>query len=394
MKRSRRASREAHSRETAVAELQRLAVGLAEAGGRLEYRWWEARLIEYLDSLFDGGEEEAVLAAIEQMFETITPAHDALADVLEFRTETVVLETAGQAFDVQLLAAPVLAWSRFAIPSGAIRKAPLQTLQQMLQSTVLAEGAQLALADFLFSPDQLPRSFGATRQLARDLGEAALSGSTLHLDSKQMPETNRFLSDARYLMAAVVVPHGQPLFRWNAATTTDQACQEAWAKQAGSTFEGMLPGCHVQVLPPNAYHTACRETDKASRTYSIRATLAFLAMVLDVPVEHYNATIAPFHGKRLEEYRIGIGPRGGNMVFYGVIWPLLGGEDDSADITGEIEQLLRECGVQEIVTLDHSFPLEYCEDCGAPLFPNHEGDLMHPEMPETAEGQDSHPVLH
>ena len=27
-------------------------------------------------------------------------------------------------------------------------------------------------------------------------------------------------------------------------------------------------------------------------------------------------------------------------------------------------------------------PMEYCDDCGAPLFPNAEGENMHTEMPE------------
>jgi len=32
--------------------------------------------------------------------------------------------------------------------------------------------------------------------------------------------------------------------------------------------------------------------------------------------------------------------------------------------------------------LDQQFPYEFCDDCGAPLYPNIEGDTVHAEMPE------------
>jgi uncharacterized protein YuzB (UPF0349 family) len=44
--------------------------------------------------------------------------------------------------------------------------------------------------------------------------------------------------------------------------------------------------------------------------------------------------------------------------------------------------VLREAGVKDVIFLDHHFPLEFCDDCGAPLYPNAEGELVHAEMPE------------
>ena len=32
--------------------------------------------------------------------------------------------------------------------------------------------------------------------------------------------------------------------------------------------------------------------------------------------------------------------------------------------------------------LDHRLPLEYCDDCGAPLYPNPDGEPVHAELPE------------
>ena len=49
---------------------------------------------------------------------------------------------------------------------------------------------------------------------------------------------------------------------------------------------------------------------------------------------------------------------------------------------GEIETVLRECGMKEITFLDHPFPFEFCDDCGMPLYPNAESEVVHPELPE------------
>ena len=59
------------------------------------------------------------------------------------------------------------------------------------------------------------------------------------------------------------------------------------------------------------------------------------------------------------------------------------------DLTKEAEALdrkaetaLREAGVGSVIMLDQRFPLEFCDDCGAPLYPSPEGEVAHAEMPE------------
>ena len=86
------------------------------------------------------------------------------------------------------------------------------------------------------------------------------------------------------------------------------------------------------------------------------------------------------------------GPTTGDEVYHGIVWPLLGAEDEATDAAGEIEAILRETGVKEVLFLDHHFPMEFCDDCGAPLFPNREAELAHAEMPDQP-GTDSQ-VLH
>ena len=179
------------------------------------------------------------------------------------------------------------------------------------------------------------------------------------------------------------MPHGKPLFRWNEddGVTRESALKE-WIKQGGPCLEPLLTGCAFQPLLADAYHAACRASDMASRPYSLRASVAFLQTTLGQPAESLRAVIGAFYDKRLEEYRIGFGPRDSDAIYHGVIWPLLGAEDENTDVVSEAEALLRECGIKEIVAHNQRFPFEFCDDCGAPLYPNVEGEPVHAELPE------------
>ncbi len=382
MKRTRFGARDRLSRD--AAELQRLAIGLSDSGGKLEDVHWESHLANAIDGLFKNGAEDDINMALDRLFEANADAHNELADMIEARAETHRFEVAGQAFDVQLFAAPIMAWSRFSIAACALPKSAVQALSVQLGAHVLSRDAKVAVADFLFSPDQLPRSFCDTWKLTGELGEAALAGKHLAVDASKMAETNRFLSDVRYLIGAIVVPCGAPLFRWNEKDGAKESALKDWIKQAGPSFEPLLTGCAWELLLPDAYHASCRNADRLSRPYSAKASIAFLQTMLNLAPEDIRAVIGPCYDQRIEEYRVGLGPKSSSETFHGIVWPLLGGEDDATDIAAEIETTLREAGLKEVRYLDHHFPMEFCDDCGAPLFPNIDGEMVHAEMPEEA----------
>jgi hypothetical protein len=381
MKRNRLSSRKRISAD--ATELGRLATGLAESGGKLEDLFWEKELVDLIDKLLQEGAEDDLNASLDRLFDSHAAAHDSLADLIEARAEAGVLTHQGSDYDVLLINVPLLAWSRFSIPAGTIPKSTLQTLKVQLGAHVFSADAKLALADYLYSPDQLPRSFVETWQLMRDLGHAALANETLKIDLSTLAETNQFLSDTRYLIGAIAVPRGAPLFRWNEAkSVTHESALKEWVKQGGPCLEPLLTGCAFETLLADAYHAACRTADMASRPYSLRASVAFLQTTLGKPAESLRAVIGGFYDKRLEEYRIGFGPRDSEAIYHGVVWPLLGAEDETTEVVGEVEALLREAGIKEIVVHSQQFPFEFCDDCGAPLYPNVDGEPVHAELPE------------
>ena len=74
------------------------------------------------------------------------------------------------------------------------------------------------------------------------------------------------------------------------------------------------------------------------------------------------------------------------------MWPLYGREDENArpGPLDEVMSQLAECGVTEVKKLAGTFTPEYCEDCGAPLFANTEGEIVHAELPEEADTHTAH----
>lgn len=361
-------------------KLVRLATGLAQSGSRAEDQYWESALATAIDEQLEQHDEEVLNAALDHLFDRNDAGYEELADLVESRAETAA--RLAPEHEILLVAAPVLAWSRYRIPASTIPAAILANLRVHLQAHVLGSKARLAMADFLFSPDQLPQGYCATAEFTALLARAALDNQDLGIETEGMPETAQFLSDTRYLLAAVVVPRGEPLFRWQEEDATRDQVAAQWRNQGGACLAPLLPGCALDVVLPEAYFAASRAADKESRPYAVRASVAYLGTTLDAPAANLRAVVAPFWEQQLEEYRIGFTLRGRDEVVHGVVWPLLGSEDDSLDGTNQIEAVLRECGISDIVVLEHRFPLEYCDDCGAPLYPSPEGEAVHAEMPE------------
>lgn len=393
------------------ADSQRLvnfAQAMTEASSRLEERGWERDLDTLLQKLLKHEHQDIIDAALDHLFKTESMAYDTLMESVEAASESSIIEHNGVRYDALLVAAPILAWTRFSIASGPIAQDMLLTLTAHFHAHFLAPDAMLAMAPTLYAIDQLPRTYAETYSLTQRLAEAALAHNAPR-PPVNAPETAPFLADTRYLLAVVVTPIGTPLFRWQASSDLSDRTTGLiqWQMQAEPNIARILPGCGLELLLPEAYYVACREADKKIRPVSIHAAIHFLTHALSVEPDQLRVAIGKFgdmnNTDQVDEYRISFLLDQKPDVLYGIVWPLYGAEDaeqesgfaedrlPSSDATlaaenkaplDEITNVLREIGLIHITELTERFPMEFCDDCGAPLFPDTESELTHAEMPE------------
>ncbi|MFM8467055.1 MAG: DUF2863 family protein [Oxalobacteraceae bacterium] len=387
--------------------LASLAQSLAQSGSRLERRHWERRLDLSLQKMLGQHQQQAIDSALDHLFHTDLTGYDVLLDGVETASSSCTVEHEGKTYDGLLIAVPVIAWTRFSIPSGPISGEQLNTLFAHLHGHVLSQQARAVLAPALLSIDQLPRSYCDTYLLTRRMVDAALSGKSLQLPS-ELPDTVPFLADTRYLLMAVAAETSQPLLHWEEeasgvnAQTSRRAALAHWQAQAAPNVQPMLPGCGIELLLPDAYYVACREADKAVRGVSLRAAVHYLTNSLGVEATELSTLIAavgdPANGMRIDEYRISFSSGSHADVYYGVVWPLYDEESADDDLQAELPRrpgqpaplsplqnivtALREAGVTRIQNSENVFSPEFCDDCGSPLFCDSSDDMVHAEMPE------------
>jgi hypothetical protein len=372
------------------------ALGLSNSGSRLEDRFWERQLAQRIERLLDSSHPQALYDALDRLQQTDAEAYGALIEAVEEAAEAVTIEVDGKPWECLLVSAPLVVWTRFKIPSGPIPADAAKSLSAHWQAHALASGSRFWMAPCLYSIDQLPRDFSELRRLVRKLGAAALSGHAPRLDMKSMPETAEMFADSRFLIGAVAAPAGQALFRWQELDSSDHAsrvaCLEQWIAQGRPNIEPLLAGCGFECLLPDAYHLNLRESDRRVRPYGIHAAVHVLTHALNVEASDLKASIAPFGNERVDEYRVGLSTGDTEEVAQGVVWPLLGSESDEDDPSplDRIRETLREAGVSDVRVWPEMIEPDFCEDCGAPLFPNEKGDIVHAEMPDDVEPEATH----
>lgn len=374
-----RATRERSSRR--VRELTALAEGRARSGSRVEDAFWEDRLARAVDRVLRAGRDEDLNQALDELARGPVAAYDTLMSEIEARCETAEL---GDGRLALLVAVPVLAWSRSEIPAPRGDPDLLANLAEQLRETVFADGVSLALGDRLLSPEQLPQGFAETARLTERLGRAADGAGRVEMPA-DLPPPAGFLADARYVLGAAVVDPRAPVFGWNDAGITREEVLGRWREAAGPTLSRMLPRCALDLLLPDACHAAWRETDRALRPFVLRGCVTYLEAVLGLAPTALRAVVAPVRDGGIVEYRVALLSREDDSVLQGAVWTLFDNEAGDVDTQDEIRAVLEDSGVSEITALRTPVAAEYCEDCGAPLFPDPGGELAHAGIPEHLE---------
>jgi hypothetical protein len=380
MRRTRSPNRPALS--PSVSRLIRLATEWAECSSHLESVYWAREATPEIDALLESGDESAITTALDQLWTRNPQAHDLVADLIESRAESTTVEFGGMPHDTLLLAVPVLAWSRDRIPSGKLPAKVVTQITAQLSTHVLARAARVEVANALFSPDQLPHQYSESYELAHGMFRALAAGSAFKIDFKDWPETGQFVADTRLILAAIAVPKGGAFFRWQEEDVSRDKARSAWQEHGVAALQGAMLGCNIELLLPTAFHAGSRSADREGRGFSLKAGVQFLEAVATLPPREMVAVVAPFYDRELEEYRISLMRANAPDVLHGVVWPVLGPEVEEDTVADEIEAILKQLGVGQVIHVTQKFPLEHCSDCGAPMFSDPEGELIHAGFPE------------
>jgi hypothetical protein len=381
------------------------AISLAASGSYIEDQFWEERLNVRLMRLLKSQNQNVIDAALDQTFRINTVAFEVLADLAETLAESLPLEHDDQIWDVLLLALPIVAHTRYQIPSGPLPVSVIESTAAALHSQIASPDTRLAIIPWLYSIDQMPHSHCQTRLLTEALATAAISSSEIKIELREMSETIAVLADPRFIIAAIAAPSGTPLFRWQAEVPARQergVSLIGWQNAMQEPVASLLPGCEFEILLPEAYFTNCRLADKQVRPLSIRAAANFLESTLGVLPAGLSCVVGAFGEDQADEYRISFSIKGSPEIVYGVIWPLYDREtvandalNDLADDDSPMKRIadaLREAGVEDVFRHAMLFDPELCDDCGAPLFPDRSGEAVHAELPEDAPIQQ--PLFH
>lgn len=370
-------------------QLVRLAEGLASSKSRAEDVYWERELEAAVTQQLENNDEDAINRALDKAHDAPDATFDALADMVESLTESIVLDSEHGPQRVTLFCAPILVWGRNKIPAKTVPKPQLHDIAVQLSAHVFSSKAKIALVNYLFAPDQLPHTYSQSRELLQNLGTAIRERGHVSIPPESVEEAPDVVCDMRMIVGAFQVTEGEPFYSWQEMTTpveeARQTCLGIWRTQGGNAIKPLLVGFPHELTLPRSFFAACRDADLASRAYSIGASVSYLEAVTHNTADKLTAVIGGCWGAGLEEYRIGFAIGDGDEVVHGCVWPLVSDESDDTPVIEEIEGLLRAANVGTILVLEEQLPLEFCDDCGAPHFPNREGEMLHAHLPEDAD---------
>jgi hypothetical protein len=263
-----------------------LSLALFASGSRTEDRFWEAKLDALLTKIVRNANQTTLDAALDHLQQNHPDAYGALADMAETHSESFIIEHEGITYEALLIAAPVLAWTRYAIPSGPLKNDSADALRAHLQAHVLAAGTRVALAPFLYSIDQLPRHHVETWRIAQQLTQAALGAGAVKINFGELPETSPILADPRRYFAgrkrstatassAVNVSSnglrkGVPICRWRFRVANSSVCCRTPTIRLAATQTNACvripcaPPCAICSTPSARRQPICERWSRAS----------------------------------------------------------------------------------------------------------------------------------
>jgi hypothetical protein len=374
------------------------SIALIESGTLLEEEYWRSVLSAEIAELIQSKQNQVLMDAAIFLLKEQIDAYSEFQNLIESHASNALLHEEDQAFDISLIAAPILVWGRFTIPSPTINPEHCKVLSNLFLEHITSPNAQVQVIPALFSLEQLPEAYSDIFELL-NIGLITLNqGTTMPEPTLESPIT--CIADTRYLLAIVKTPRPSPLFSWQSMQMpfdpikAKSDIENKWNTALAREIHEIMPGYALECLRPDGFFAAQRDSDQKIRPISIQAAIFYLSQSLDIDAKELRVVIADFSLKedpsKVGEYRISFLMEGAPEVIYGVSWNLYSEQDyfdamangETRYPQGQIMETLHACGIEQIKHINNLFEPEYCDDCDAPLFANDDGELVHTEMPQ------------
>lgn len=373
-----------------------LAQQCSESSSRLEDTLVDASLEKKCRHALDLGDDTDIEAALSALKEEESPAYEELLSMAEECAQSIISPR-----HVSLLVLiPILAWSRYKIPFGKLSSSVLEEICNIYRRHFTNPQAKtkIRIGSCLVSSDHLPDGLAPVRSLLNELSSTQPRKANAICDISALLTANPppDFSDSRFLVLSVTGAAAGDLFA-NPGQGKIERAQHVmgFSQDCHRLLTSQLIGTVFQVQCPCSFFSAWRQTDASMQIFALKALVDFVCC-MGFETKDLIATAAIFtrpHPNDTDpnnEIRIGMSlANDPNHVIAGVIWPVATGEPE--DSQQAASQVLAACGIPKIVTLDQTFPMEWCEDCGAPLYAAANGMVTHIEVPESLKDKNFNP---
>ena len=286
-----------------------------------------------------------------------------------------------------LVLIPVLAWSRYKIAFGKMPQEVSCEIAKLYKSHFASPKAHVSIGNSLIAAEHIPERLTEVRSLLTRLVKPKKDASVVDISYLLTADPTDEFSDVRYVALGVSAETATDLFDRFSSERIELARKLMdFSLKARAVLREFMTGSMLEVQAPAAFFTAWRQAVASERLFSLKALVKYVCIEKIRP-EKLIATTAIFSNlsennaaEPQPEVRIGISfTFDANRIVAGVVWPCEPAELEIAQ--GFAKEVLTLEGIKTVVAHDQLFPLEWCEQCGAPLYANPEGNVTHVEKP-------------
>lgn len=363
-------------------EIIRVMSVLVQCTSQLQAQPYESRLKDLCNTVLAQGEDGDIEAALAH-FKAEEPGgygYEKLLSVAEDCAEAIVDEH-GSAL---LMLVPIMTWSRYRNYHGILDKEILEKIADSVRDNFASSKARVIMGSHMISADHLPEAFRDVRGLVKRMRQLN-HGEVFDISSlvREVPPPD--FADSRYLVCCISADKTQDMFRATSDTLVEAArSMMNFCMQVRDLLEFTMIGSVFEVQPAGGFYQSWRESETTMRAWGLKALVDFAAS-MGFEANQLVATLGLFvpssrENDKMSELRIGLSPKNErDHVICGIAWPVIPEETEAFASTAR--DILESKSLHDIVEHEQSFSLEWCEDCGSPLYATPDGLVVHVELP-------------